>query len=172
MQDQDPRSRCYNESQSLEHSIVIASAAVRLNSTRPDAITGYGAFFGTNSVHNTPFSYRETDVSKRRAELQAAILTLRNVRDKITNGEYNVGSYIDQVIITTDSAYVVQSMTNWIDTWRSNGYTNNQGGDLLNQCDMRTLDRGCNELGSQVRFLQVTHAENREAYRLASEAIY
>lgn len=146
-----------------------------MNSTRPDALTGYGIFFGTNSVHNRSYSNDETGISKHRAELQAVIMALLNVKDVIANGAYNVGSHINQIVIKTDSAYVVKSMTDWIGTWRSNGYKNHQGGDLLNKWDMSTLDRVCNalgDLGIQVCFLEITHAQNGEARRLANEAIY
>lgn len=171
---QNPRSRCYDESQPHEHSIIIATDGACKSNGRSDSAVGCGVFFGTNSVHNMSFCFPENGITKRRAELHACVYALQKVRDMIANGESNNGEYISQVIIKTDSAYVVNSMTDWVAQWRNNGYANGRGGSLDNQGLMRALDDACNDLGRlgiQVRFWQVTRAKNRQANRLANDAL-
>lgn len=67
---QDPKSRCYDESQPHEHSIIIATDGACKSNGRSDPAVGCGIFFGTNSVHNMSFSFPEIGIIKRRAELE------------------------------------------------------------------------------------------------------
>lgn len=90
------------------------------------------------------------------------------------NGGFKHEGYIDEVIIKTDSAYVVNSMTTWIKKWRNNGYMNAKNLPLVNQDLIQQLDSLCNRLGDlgiQARFWKVSRAWNMQADKLANAAL-
>jgi ribonuclease HI len=154
--------------------IIIATDGACRNNGRADALAGCGVFFGINSMHNNAFQLDETRPTSQRAELRAAIYALNKVRNMFANGGFRNEGYIDEVIIKTDSAYVVNGMTTWIKKWRNNGYMNAKGLPLINQDLIQQLDSLCNrldDLGIQARFWKVPRGWNSQADKLANAAL-
>lgn len=135
--------------------IVIATDGACRDNGRQDAVAGCGVFFGVDSIHNMALQLDETRPNSQRAELRAAIYALNKLRNMFANGNLDDRGPIDEVIIKSDSEYVVKSMTTWIIKWRDNGYMNAKGLPLVNQDLIKQLDSFCDrldDLNVQVRF--------------------
>jgi ribonuclease HI len=81
------------------------------------------------------------------------------------------------VIIATDSAYLVNSLTSYVYKWRGNGYRAATGDLVVNRDLFSRIDDKLNamELGRQkipVLFWKVDRSENEEADELAKDAAY
>jgi ribonuclease HI len=77
---------------------------------------------------------------------------------------------IRNIVLVSDSTYVVQSMTNWILNWRKNGWTNRNGRPLGNQRLLQELDAvigNAEQSGINVLFWQVPRQYIPEADSLA-----
>jgi ribonuclease HI len=163
---------CYNEGSY----VLIATDGACSNNGRADAVAGCGVYWGLNNNHNASFQLDDgVHPTSQRAELSAAIYALRKFRNILANGGYKNSGYIDYVVIKTDSAYVVNSMTDWIIKWRDNGFTNQRGFRVVNEDLFRELDDLCydiEDLGCQACFWQVPREENTDADQLTRNAIY
>ena len=157
-------------------SIIIATDGACRNNGRADAVAGCGIYWGRNDIHNRSFQLDDgVRPTSQRAELSAAIYALRKFRNIFANGGYKYYGRIDEVVIKTDSAYLVKGMTEWIVKWRNNGYLNARGLPVSNEDLIVELDDLCDEiddLGVQACFWQVPHSSNMDADELAREAIY
>jgi ribonuclease HI len=154
--------------------IIIATDGACRNNGRADAVAGCGVFFGINSMHNHAFNLAGARQTSQRAELSAAIYALSKIRNMAANGGLTNEGCLDEIIIKTDSSYVVNGMTNWIRKWRNNGYINAKGLPLVNQDLIQHLDSLCNtldDLGIQVRFWDVPRGWNRQADKLANAGL-
>lgn len=167
---------CYDCDLPRNHgnAIIIATDGACRNNGRAIATAGCGVFFSIDSVHNKCFQLQEARPTSQRAELHAAIYALKKVRNMFANGGFAYEGNISEVIIKTDSAYVVNSMTKWISKWRNNGYTNARGLPLVNQDLIQQLDSLCNRLDDldvQARFWKVPRGWNMQADKLANAAL-
>lgn len=84
------------------------------NNGTPDARASIGVFFGNNDSRNISKLLPGTEQTNNRAEISAAIIALLNTKPH------------EKVIIITDSEYLKSAMTNWIQSWVSNGWKNSQ----------------------------------------------
>lgn len=158
------------------HAIIIATDGACRNNGRAGAVAGCGIYWGRNNMHNKSFQLNDgVRPTSQRAELSAAIHALSKFRNILANGGYKNSGPIDEIVIKTDSAYVVNSMTDWIVKWRYNGYLNARGLPLCNRDLIEELDDLCDEideLGVQACFWQVPRSSNMDADELARQAIY
>lgn len=86
----------------------------------------------------------------------------------------NLDRHLCEVVIKTDSAYLVNSMTSYVIKWRNNNYTNARGRPVANQDLFRELDAICNRLADirvQARFWLVPRSQNMQADKLANAAL-
>ena len=78
-----------------------------------------------------------------------------------------------RVTVTTDSNYVVKGMTEWLETWKKNGWKNSQKKEVLNRDLWERLLKAA--AGHDMRWLWVKghngHPENESCDRLAREEI-
>ena len=124
---------------------------------------GWGAVLLAGE-HRKEISGGERDTTNNRMELTAAIEALRALK----------GS--PEVDLYTDSTYVKKGITEWIASWKANGWRRRSGKRLL-PVKNEDLWRALDELVAdrQVRFHWVEghagHAENECADRLARDAI-
>mgnify|MGYP001763921936 CR=1 FL=1 len=121
---------------------------------------GWGAVMRYNE-HIKTLSGAEPSTTNNRMELMAAIMGLRSLREPC------------EVILTTDSKYVQQGITEWIAKWKQNGWRTSDKKAVKNQDLWEMLDE---ELGRhKVEFHWVKghagHPENEQADALAREAI-
>jgi len=156
------------------HAIVIATDGTCNHNDRPDAVAACGIFFNVDSPHNKAFQIHDRPSISQRAELRAAVYALRAFTKMLTAGHFRKKGYVSEVIIKSDSAYLVNGMTSWVINWRANGYMNSRGQHLRNQGLFRELDRLCNDLmmlGVQTRFWHVPREDNQQADKLANAAL-
>ncbi|MCJ1289241.1 hypothetical protein MMC34_000773 [Xylographa carneopallida] len=109
------------------------------------------------------------------AELTACLAALEMIIE-IKDGGWDTDELdhpISLVVIKADSDYVVKGMTEWILTWRSNGYRTYNGRPVKNAKYFRRVDHAVDHLeslGVNVRFWHVPRNRDKEADRLANEA--
>jgi ribonuclease HI len=152
--------------------IIIATDGACRNNGYADAEAARGIFCNVNSNNNKSFKLTDARPTNQRAELYAAVHALRTARNMITNG--NLKRHLSEVVIKTDSAYLVNSMTSYIIKWRNNDYTNARGLPVVNQDLFQELDAICNRLadiGVQARFWRVPRSQNMQAEKLANAAL-
>lgn len=78
------------------------------------------------------------------------------------------------LVIQSDSAYLVKGMTEYIDKWRNNGYTNAKGITVSNADLFMEIDEGIkslDDLNTIVFFWHVPRMRNTEADSLANDAL-
>jgi ribonuclease HI len=174
-----PCNNCYTcencqELSTHGHAIVIATEGACRNNGRPDAIAACGIFFNVDSYHNKAFKMKGHRPTSQRAELRAAVYALGTFTKMFIGGHFMDKGYVTEVIIKSDSAYLVSGMTSWIFAWRQNGWLNSNGHHLKNQGLFREIDRLCNNLvlmGVRARFWRVPREENQQADKLANAAL-
>lgn len=152
--------------------IIIATDGACRNNGYPDAEAACGIFCNVNSNNNKFFKLTDARPTSQRAELFAAVHALRTARNMFANG--NLNRHLSEVVIKTDSAYLVNSMTSYVIKWRNNDYTNARGLPVVNQDLFRDLDAICNRLadiGVQARFWRVPRCQNMQADKLANAAL-
>lgn len=84
---------------------------------------GVGVFFGTDDPRNISFGMVENEkqkVTNNVCELTACIRAL----EKIMSTEKVIGK---QIIIYTDSMYIVNTIANWASGWEKNGWKKDGG---------------------------------------------
>lgn len=170
-----PSERLWGQNKHGQYLPIATDGACR-NNGLADAVAGCGVYWGHNSIHNKSFQLNDgVRPTSQRAELSAAIYALRKFRNIYANGGFKYLGHLDMVVIKTDSAYLVNSMTDWIVKWRNNGYLNARGLPLCNRDLIEQLDGLCDEideLGIQACFWQIPRASNADADELAKDAIY
>lgn len=152
--------------------IIIATDGACRNNGYADAEAACGIFCNVNSYNNKSFILTDGRPTNQRAELYAAVHALRTARNMFANG--NLDQHLSEVVIKTDSAYLVNSMTSYIIKWRNNDYTNARGLPVVNQDLFRELDAICNRLADidvQARFWRVSRHQNIQADKLANAAL-
>jgi ribonuclease HI len=86
----------------------------------------------------------------------------------------NLDKHIREVVIKTDSAYLVNSMVDYIVTWKRNGFINARGHPVASRDLIEMIDDICYELnwhGFQARFWHVPRSQNMQADKLANAAL-
>lgn len=81
---------------------------------------------------------------------------------------------VQVLVVKSDSAYLVNSMTEYIDRWRKNGYKNVKGTAVANADLFMKIDKQINflnDLITTVSFWHVPRMRNREADSLAKDAL-
>lgn len=125
--------------------IIAADGTCPRNGTVSADIMGMGAYFGPQNPNNRHWAVvgHGERVTNQRAELLAAIWALQRFHflqtrapgsEELSDGLHAVP---EQVVIKTDSAYVVGCMTEWIFKWRNNGFVNARGFEVTSKCLLR-----------------------------------
>lgn len=141
-----------------------------LDNGRPYARAGMGVYFGPGSMHNLSEPLLDDGPKKsNRAEIHAAILALRKVHRLWRFGDLTTERHI---AIIADSSYVVKAMTEWVNTWRENGWMAVNGERVVNADDFIKLEnmvRTLEGLGMTIRFWHVGRGYNEDADELARQ---
>jgi ribonuclease HI len=120
---------------------IFVDGACAYNGT-PYASAGTGVYFGEDSWRNLSQHLAHGRATSQRAEIWAAIYALREVEYLVTCGEITAKT----VVLVSDSAYVVNAMTDWVEEWRQNGWRSVNGKRLKNVADLQILDQEIEEL--------------------------
>lgn len=152
--------------------IIIAVDGACRDNGRSNARAAYGVYFNIDSKYNTAGLLAEGPMTNQRAEITAAIEACRLCVLMLHNPNFD--QKIRQIIIKSDSAYLVNSMVEYVEKWRLNGYTSSRGRPVVNADLLRGLD-GCvvclEEEDVDVRFWHVPRAQNQQADKLANAAL-
>ncbi|KAI1419587.1 hypothetical protein F5Y12DRAFT_788949 [Xylaria sp. FL1777] len=109
----------------------------------------------------------ESVATSNRAELRAAIAVLRR-NDWRADGFTNV-------VIATDSSYVVNGATEWVKSWVRNGWKTRSGGSVKNQdlweLFLGEIEKG-RETGLEVELWKIPREMNEVADAVAKETIH
>lgn len=138
------------------------------NGNSPTVAT-WGVYFGRNSQYNScGLLPPDSKITNNVAEIYAALQSLKLVSQKVVLGPRE----IKEVIIISDSAWLVNSMTSYIDKWRQNGYINSKRQPVFNAELIQELDDLIEDvdttLGLSVKFWHVERKHNHFADRLAN----
>ena len=100
------------------------------------------------------------------AELIAGLTALRVGQDIKSKG-----IQVGQLIIKSDSEYLVKGMTEWIVKWKANGWRTAKGFPVKNENWFRMLNLELQTTDIPVSFWLVPRAENVDADALANDAL-
>lgn len=160
-----------------QHSLIVAVDGACRKNGRPGARAALGIFFGEGSPWNRSELLPLCDATSQRAELCAVLRTLELLRDQISyiwSRAVTAQKNLNRVIIKSDSDYMVQSMTRYINKWVENDYTNARGQPVHNQDlfkkIMAMIHKLDEEKNTKVLFWGVGRKYNQEADRLANAA--
>lgn len=112
--------------------------------------------------------------TNNKAEIYAVI---RGLDLLYKNYQFQTGFVKDKLTIYSDSAYMINGITNWINSWRANGWITSSKTPVKNKEMWQTLDNMIESLKENfdIEFVKVKgHSGNRwneECDRLANEAM-
>ncbi|MBF0422482.1 MAG: ribonuclease HI [Magnetococcales bacterium] len=103
----------------------------------------------------------EVGTTNNRMELMAAIHGLEALKRSC------------RVVVTTDSTYVQNGITQWLPQWKNRGWLKKDGKPVLNADLWKRLDAVCQKHDIEWRWVRghTGHEDNETADRLAREAI-
>jgi ribonuclease HI len=167
--------------------IIIAVDGACRDNGRPNARAAYGVYFNTDSKFNRAayVVYFNTDskfnkagllderpMTNQRAEITAAIEACKLCHQLLNTPD--LLQEIKQIVIKSDSAYLVNSMVTHVEKWRLNNYTSSRGRPVVNGDLLRSLDQcvvSLEEEGVNVCFWHVPRTQNQQADKLANAAL-
>lgn len=126
---------------------------------------GVGVFFGDNDPRNISFPLKETKkfkVTNQVAELTACVKGIETL----------IGSQktlARQIVIYTDSMYIVNSISSWAKNWEKNDWKKSDGRRIENLYLMKRLYYYCLNLGIILRHVKAHKAappKDSPAYKL------
>lgn len=124
-------------------------------------------FVGPNNKHNFAFPLKGDDrQTTQAAELSACIYALQLVNKNLNRWkkerDRDAPSKLAVVIIKSDSSYIVNGVTEWVQKWKINGWKNCKGQPVANVEDWKILDALIEKLEQQIRvkFWLVSREEN------------
>ena len=137
---------------------------------QPWARGSWGVYFGSDSwLNDCDLLDNDEPQTSQRAELTAAIRALALI--KALNGQHR---NMRHFVIVSDSEYVVNGISDYIERWKYNGWKNSAGRNVANQDLWEELDYLCwhheKNIGTVV-FWRVDRDENEAADALARSAL-
>jgi len=163
--------------------VVIAVDGACRNNGKPSAEASYGVFFHRDNHQWNECAVLPDDfTTNQQAELAAGLNALRLAKRLRWLNTDECGRprrqgpmrRLSRVLITSDSSYLVNAMTDWIYKWRQNGYLNSRDQPVTNAGLFQQLEaevQELNDLDVEVQFWHVPRAENVMANMLASAAL-
>lgn len=121
---------------------------------------GWGAVMRYGSTEKTLFG-GEPDTTNNRMELMAAIMALEALTQSC------------QVVLTTDSRYVMDGITQWMANWKKRGWKTASKQPVKNADLWRRLDAACSKHTIEWQWVKghSGHPENEKADALANRGI-
>lgn len=150
--------------------VVTVDGACR-NNGKPNARAAIGVFVGPQCSYNHR-QLLHAVTTNQVAELRASLMGLEKAKELMLSGELEHG--LKHLIIKSDSAYLVNAVTDWIYHWEFSGYKNFRGprvdnAVLLGELLAKTMElERCNV---EVMFWQVPREMNRQEGALANAAL-
>ncbi len=121
---------------------------------------GWGAVLRYGSTEKTLFG-GEPDTTNNRMELMAAIMALEALTQPC------------KVVLTTDSRYVMDGITQWMANWKKRGWKTASKQPVKNEDLWRRLDAACERHDIKWQWVKghSGHPENEKADALANRGI-
>lgn len=121
---------------------------------------GWGALLRFGEHEKELYGY-EPETTNNRMELMAAIVGLETLNTPC------------KVVLTTDSQYVRQGITNWISGWKAKGWKTAAKKPVKNKDLWQRLDAACEKHEVDWRWVKghSGHAENERVDQLANKAM-
>ncbi|KAL6703198.1 hypothetical protein ACN47E_010127 [Coniothyrium glycines] len=139
----------------------------------PNARASYGVFFGPSSPYN---SYglvpRNSPQTSTRAEIEALVQALEIICE-ITDRDFT----LSHIKIATDSSFVVNAMSEWMESWIENDGMSYSGRPVAHWQVLKKLNEKLEYMkfsddgGREVQFWHVPCGLNKEADALANKAL-
>ncbi|MEW8548288.1 MAG: ribonuclease H family protein [Candidatus Thiodiazotropha sp.] len=160
----------YEEQESLEknlvsaltHTVYIDGSCIRNGSSSAQA--GIGLYWGNEHAWNYSQPIQDDAPTNNKAEMRAAIKAIEIAKEH----------EIENLIIKSDSKYVIQGITEWVHKWGANGWKTSNGEDVKNKEIWIELLSVMHDSEVSITWEHVAaHSgilENEEADRLATEA--
>lgn len=174
-----------NKSDAHIDSVVIAVDGACRNNGRADAEASAGIFFHRdNHQWNEAIVLSDEFRTNQQAELFAGLKALQiagrlrelNPSRSGRNVYRRKGPMrrLRRVVIKSDSSYLVNAMTDWINKWKQNGFRNCRGLPVTNAGLFRQIDEEIETLNGmdvEVQFWHVLRGQNEMADCLANAAL-
>ena len=141
-----------------EHAITVFTDGCCLNNgSQTQSKAGIGVYWGSSHTLNVSEPILNGKKTNNTAELRAAIMAVQQVKE---------GNFAD-VVIKSDSQYVVNGITSWREAWERNNWVTSSGTEVEN----KDLWLKLVELNAEVKpvWQYVRREQNTEADRLAKE---
>lgn len=147
------------------------------------AKSGYGVHFAKESRYNCAKILGENRHTRERAELWACIsaldVVLFDLYDKMrqpgnSGSERGLEHGLVQVVIKSDSEYLVQGVTEWLPKWLENDYITARGNPAMNADLFKRIAHllyHAFNVGVEPFFWQVPKSRNRQADELANSVL-
>ena len=121
---------------------------------------GWGVILQYNGIEKEMYG-AEMQTTNNRMELMAAIAALEQLKEPC------------EVRLTTDSTYVKQGITEWIDNWKQRGWKTANKKPVLNVDLWQRLERAANRHNVNWQWVKghSGHIQNERADKLANRAI-
>ncbi|KAM0701255.1 hypothetical protein Q7P35_011616 [Cladosporium inversicolor] len=165
-------SPCCGFHTALPDGIVIAVDGACRDNGHPCARAAYGVYFNMGSNYNSAGLLDEGPMTNQRAEITAALEACKICYEILTTPDLD--QEIRQIVIKSDSVYLVNSMVEWVEKWRDNDYKPRRGTPVVNRDLLSRLDEWVARLermGVDVRFWHVLRPQNKQADKLADAAL-
>jgi ribonuclease HI len=157
----------------ITNGIIVAVDGACRNNGRSDARAAYGVYFNIDSRFNRAGLLDKGPMTNQRAEITAAFEACKMCLRMLNTPDFF--QKIGQIVIKSDSTYLVNSMVTYVEKWRLNNYTSSRGRPVVNADLLRGLDEIVvwleEEEGVDVRFWHVPRAQNKQADKLANAAL-
>eukprot|EP01117_Protostelium_nocturnum_P008886 TRINITY_DN3187_c0_g1_i3.p1 TRINITY_DN3187_c0_g1~~TRINITY_DN3187_c0_g1_i3.p1 ORF type:complete len:176 (-),score=54.49 TRINITY_DN3187_c0_g1_i3:34-561(-) len=126
--------RCVFEFKSRKMIIKVDGAC--RNNGKEEAIASIGVYFGEGDAQNISNVFRDVEPTNQKAELVAGIRALETVYVKVatTKPKWNEE---EEIVIQSDSEYLVKGMNEWIVNWKKNSFKKSNGKPVANKGEVR-----------------------------------
>lgn len=136
---------------------------------KASATAAYGVFFGAGSKYN---KNGLVDSGQKQTSQVAEIIAVLKALEVLNKVWETMG--VMEVVVITDSDYVVKCMCGYLGKWLRNGFRTSKGTKVENEGLLRNLNDRINELdeeGIEVKFWRVDRSLNQKADALAKGAL-
>ncbi|KAJ8121496.1 hypothetical protein ONZ43_g2065 [Nemania bipapillata] len=175
---------CGRYSLHIDSLVVAVDGACPGNGTDRATKSACGIFFGHDSPANYAFCVPDNSKyphTSQRAELTAAMVAIMHSHEYFKDGgqwdctKCPTPCTVKHLVIKSDSAYLVDGMTEHLANWRKNGWRTAQGTEVKNRELWELLDglvrTYYDETRVSIDFWHVPRHQNSDADRLANEGL-
>lgn len=129
--------------------------------TKTGSLCGYGIYFPNGEIANISKKFTKTPLTNQRAELYAIYKAIKAISKKIK---------FNKIEIYTDSEYSIKSLTQWIISWKKNGWKTANNKQVLNQDIIKKIDKKLTKYEGKINFTHVrSHTGKSDKHSLGNE---